>query len=105
MYSYNYFILDETKEIQWLESKEIVPDSQIKKVDEIVHAKMFTCGDVEIGHVVAKEAFLNCNENELQNAVHFAETQHSDLIAGKYEGKEIYLFFLNCYILHLFNSI
>lgn len=46
---------------------------------------MFTCGDVEIGHVVPKDALLSAGENKLNN-VELAEKQHSDLVAGKYEG-------------------
>lgn len=45
---------------------------------------MFACGDVEIGHVVVNEAIGNIG---LKNAIELARKEHSDLIAGKYEGK------------------
>nr|XP_021188188.2 histidine protein methyltransferase 1 homolog [Helicoverpa armigera] len=80
--------LDETKEtIEWLESEEIVPDKQIKNLDSIVtRAKMFACGDVEIGHVVVSEAMSSIEESGLKNVIELAEKEHSDLVAGKYEG-------------------
>lgn len=82
--------LEETKKdepIVWLESEEIVPDKQIKSIDETVtRAKMFACGDVEIGHIVVSEAKASIEESGLKNAVELAEKEHSDLIAGKYEG-------------------
>ncbi|CAH1638119.1 unnamed protein product [Spodoptera littoralis] len=82
--------LEETKEnesIVWLDSEEIVPDKQIKSIDETVtRAKMFACGDVEIGHIVVSEAKASIEESGLKNAVELAEKEHSDLIAGKYEG-------------------
>ncbi|XP_047029599.1 histidine protein methyltransferase 1 homolog [Helicoverpa zea] len=80
--------LDETKEtIEWLESEEIVPDKQIKNLDSIViRAKMFACGDVEIGHVVVSEAMASIEESGLKNVIELAEKEHSDLVAGKYEG-------------------
>lgn len=73
--------------IVWLESEEVVPDKQIKSIDETVtRAKMFACGDVEIGHIVVSEAKASIEESGLKNAVELAEKEHSDLIAGKYEG-------------------
>lgn len=64
----------------------MLPDKQINNLDEIaVHAKMFTCGDVEIGHIVPKDALLSAGEIKFNN-VELAEKQHSDLITGKYEG-------------------
>lgn len=48
---------------------------------------MFTCGDVEIGHVVVSEAITRIEETGFKNAVELAEKEHSDLVAGKYEGK------------------
>ncbi|KAG6440679.1 hypothetical protein O3G_MSEX001355 [Manduca sexta] len=77
----------ESKEIVWLESEEIVPRNQINDLDSIVvHAKIFTCCDVEIGHVVIREAIANIEESGFKNAIELAEKEHSDLIVGKYEG-------------------
>ncbi|CAH0585831.1 unnamed protein product [Chrysodeixis includens] len=79
---------EEIKEtIQWLHSEEVVPGKQIKNLDEIVtQAKMFACGDVEIGHVVVSSAISNIEGSGFKNAVELAEKEHSDLVAGKYEG-------------------
>ncbi|XP_026761795.2 histidine protein methyltransferase 1 homolog [Galleria mellonella] len=78
-----------TKKVQWLESEEITVDTQIEQLDSMVqHAKMFICGDnIEIGHVVANEAVANIiSEDGVQNGTELAESNHSDLITGKYEG-------------------
>ncbi|KAJ8721982.1 hypothetical protein PYW08_004384 [Mythimna loreyi] len=78
----------ETKEtIQWLDCEEVVPDNQIQNLDdEVIRAKMFACGDVEIGHVVISEVMASIEESGLKNAIKLAEKEHSDLVAGKYEG-------------------
>ncbi|XP_061715685.1 histidine protein methyltransferase 1 homolog [Cydia pomonella] len=82
--------IEESKEdIVWLESEEIRPNKQIEDIEELVaHARMFACGDVEIGHVVTSEALnkMYTANNEFKNAVELAEKEHKDLIAGKYEG-------------------
>lgn len=48
---------------------------------------MFACGDVEIGHVVVSSAISNIEGSGFKNAVELAEKEHSDLVAGKYEGR------------------
>lgn len=74
----------------WLESEKIIPDQQIQELDNIVaHAKIFTCGDVEIGHVITSEAINKTTivkDTETENVVNFAEQLNSDLVTGKYEG-------------------
>ncbi|XP_039752856.1 histidine protein methyltransferase 1 homolog isoform X2 [Pararge aegeria] len=46
---------------------------------------MFTCGEVEIGHVLFNiETFSK--ESSLKNLIEFSENKHSDLVTGKYEG-------------------
>ncbi|CAB3236775.1 unnamed protein product [Arctia plantaginis] len=78
---------DSSKVIQWFDSCEVVPEHQIKNFDEkVTRAKMFACGDVEIGHVVASEALARIEESGLENAVKLADKEHSDLVAGTYEG-------------------
>lgn len=55
--------------------------------------KMFLCGDLEIGHVMAKEAMLRMGEKKedfVKNAVEQAENNQSDLVPGKYEGRYFY---------------
>uniref|UniRef100_A0A2A4J1M7 protein-histidine N-methyltransferase n=1 Tax=Heliothis virescens TaxID=7102 RepID=A0A2A4J1M7_HELVI len=47
---------------------------------------MFACGDVEIGHVVVSGAMATIEESGFKNVIELAEKEHSDLVAGKYEG-------------------
>ncbi|XP_068633130.1 histidine protein methyltransferase 1 homolog isoform X2 [Battus philenor] len=81
-----YNCTDQNKETKFLECEEIIPDKQISTLEDIViHAKMFTCDDVEIGHVAhSDKMFLSGNYNT--NALELAEQVQSDLVAGKYEG-------------------
>ncbi|XP_059048827.1 histidine protein methyltransferase 1 homolog [Achroia grisella] len=76
------------EEIEWLESEEVILSDQIEEIDNMVkRAKIFICGDIEIGHVLANEAMVNImTEDGDQNATELAENNHSDLISGKYEG-------------------
>ncbi|XP_045498482.1 histidine protein methyltransferase 1 homolog isoform X1 [Colias croceus] len=70
--------------IEWLKSEKIEVADQVENLETIAkHAKMFMCGDVEIGHIVTNELQIN---NGTDNAVELAEKEHSDLITGKYEG-------------------
>lgn len=51
--------------------------------------QMYMCGDLQIGHVMAKEAMLSAGttaDNSLKNAIKQAEEEHSDLVPGIYEG-------------------
>lgn len=74
--------------VKWPESEEIVPVTHIKNFDERARrAKMFACGDVEIGHVVVTEPMASNEESGLKNIIELSEKEHSDLVAGKYEGK------------------
>ncbi|KAJ2948992.1 hypothetical protein O0L34_g5931 [Tuta absoluta] len=82
---------EEAEEIKlendWAESVEIDPGNKIEDLDEIAaRAKMFVCGDIEIGHVVAKDALLRIGDSDLKNDVELADNEHSDLVPGKYEG-------------------
>ncbi|XP_034832453.1 histidine protein methyltransferase 1 homolog [Maniola hyperantus] len=81
--------ISETKDntdITWLSSEEIVPSNQIKDLDDLVsRARMFTCGEVEIGHVLVNNIACS-NETGLKNLIELSEKEHSDLVAGKYEG-------------------
>ncbi|XP_049873388.1 histidine protein methyltransferase 1 homolog isoform X2 [Pectinophora gossypiella] len=75
------------QEIKWFESEEVLPKAQIENLDDIApHAVMFVCEDIEIGHVVAKDALLRMGDHGLKNAADRAEKEHSDLITGTYEG-------------------
>lgn len=72
--------------MEWFECEEIIPHKQIELVDDIVvHAKMFVCGDIEIGHVNHIDKIF-VNGDYKANALELAEKEHSDLVAGKYEG-------------------
>ncbi|XP_075977622.1 histidine protein methyltransferase 1 homolog isoform X2 [Anticarsia gemmatalis] len=83
----NDLVTDDKGNIKWFESEEVVPDKQLKPAgEEVTRAKMFACGDVEIGHVVVTEALANIEGSGFSNAVELAEKEHSDLIAGTYEG-------------------
>ncbi|KAI5644241.1 lysine methyltransferase domain-containing protein [Phthorimaea operculella] len=78
---------EEIKQVDWVESVEVDPGNIKEDLDAIAaHAKMFVCGDIEIGHVVAKDALLRIGDNNLKNAVELADKEHSDLVPGKYEG-------------------
>lgn len=73
------------EEIEWFESEEIMPRKQLTDLDENVkYAKMFTCGDLEIGYV--NNVISNFSANGINNAAELAEKEHSDLVTGKYEG-------------------
>ncbi|KPI97687.1 Histidine protein methyltransferase 1-like [Papilio xuthus] len=77
---------DKCEEIKWFECEEIIPDKQINDLDNIVvHAKMFVCEDIEIGHLSSCDKLFSSGDYEL-NALELADKEHSDLIAGKYEG-------------------
>ncbi|KAL0883290.1 hypothetical protein ABMA27_016707 [Loxostege sticticalis] len=76
--------VEKKEEIKWKDCEEIVPSKQIIDFDEkIIHAKMFTCGDLEIGHIIVNEAIANMN---LENASKIAKEENSDLVTGFYEG-------------------
>lgn len=47
------------------------------------HAKLFICGDIEIGHVTVSDAIAHMDKQTISK---IAEDSHSDLITGKYEG-------------------
>ncbi|XP_063623916.1 histidine protein methyltransferase 1 homolog [Cydia splendana] len=84
-----YKIEESNEEIVWLQCEEVTPNKQIEDIEDLVaHARMFACGDVEIGHVVASEALnkMYTGGNEFINAVELAEKENKDLVAGKYEG-------------------
>lgn len=49
----------------------------------VKYAKLFTCGDVEIGHVLSSPKI----KDVLGDDINIAEKNHSDLITGKYEGE------------------
>ncbi|XP_050351199.1 histidine protein methyltransferase 1 homolog [Nymphalis io] len=73
------------EEIEWKSSEEIVPNNQIKDLKNLVtQAKMFICGDVEIGHVLINNMITYMKENGAKNVLDL--TEHSDLVTGKYEG-------------------
>ncbi|XP_045772530.1 histidine protein methyltransferase 1 homolog [Maniola jurtina] len=81
--------ISETKDdtdMAWLSSEEIIPSNQIQDLDDLViHARMFTCDEVEIGHVLVNN--MACaKETGLKNLIELSEKEHSDLVAGKYEG-------------------
>lgn len=85
--------------IAWLESEEILLHRSIENIDNLVtHASIFICGDVEISYVKTSEALANIYkvDNEFKSAVELAEKEHSDLVAGKYEGTSFDKS-LNCY--------
>ncbi|CAG9786622.1 unnamed protein product [Diatraea saccharalis] len=73
--------------IHWLPSLQVIPDKQIEELDNIVgQAKMFTCGEVEIGHVVVSDAISNINKQSSEIASNFVREPNSDLVTGIYEG-------------------
>ncbi|CAH0715676.1 unnamed protein product, partial [Brenthis ino] len=73
--------------IEWLKSEEILPSNQLKDLDVLAaQAKMFTCGDVEIGHVVVSNMMNYIKDKGLENVIELAENNHSDLVTGTYEG-------------------
>ncbi|CAG9562030.1 unnamed protein product [Danaus chrysippus] len=78
----------ELKDVEWLDSEEVIPNSNVDDLDELVeHAKMFTCGCIEIGHVLIDDIFKhNINKKNYENILNLAEKEHSDLVSGKYEG-------------------
>lgn len=47
---------------------------------------MFTCGDVEIGHIIISSTTSQIDDNDLSSVIKLAEKEQSDLVAGKYEG-------------------
>ncbi|CAK1556386.1 unnamed protein product [Leptosia nina] len=74
------------KKTEWLKSENVEITDQIENLDIIAkQAKMFTCGDVEIGHVLTNALSIQFNDVE-ENAIELAEKEHSDLVTGKYEG-------------------
>ncbi|KAJ0176732.1 hypothetical protein K1T71_007911 [Dendrolimus kikuchii] len=79
--------IEANKGIVWLECDKVIPDQQIQQLDNIVtRAKIFTCGDIEIGHIIVSEALTNVKDAGIKNMVNLAEQEHSDLVIGKYEG-------------------
>lgn len=78
--------------IEWLKSEEILPSNQLKDLDVLAaQAKMFTCGDVEIGHVVVSNMMNYIKDKGLKNVIELAENNHSDLVTGTYEGTKQFL--------------
>ncbi|XP_023934788.2 histidine protein methyltransferase 1 homolog [Bicyclus anynana] len=92
MFKFNFSNIDKISESRdenetvWLGSEEIVPSNQIKDLDDLVTcAKMFTCGEVEIGHVLFNKETCS-KESNLKKLIEFSEDKHSDLVPGEYEG-------------------
>lgn len=75
---------------QWVESEEILSEKVLQNLDdEKIRAKMFVCGEVEIGHVIVNAALSDIKKksaNGSTNKVELADEAHSDLVAGEYEG-------------------
>lgn len=89
---------------EWVpcECLEIIPNINMNLDSLTGRVKMFLCGDLEIGHVIAKEAIVKAGtlaDNGLKNAIELAEKEHSDLVPGKYEG----ILFPSHFILHVPN--
>ncbi|CAG9125381.1 unnamed protein product [Plutella xylostella] len=71
--------------IKWQESEIVKPDTQVKNLDTIAaRANIFVFEDVEIGHIIPSTALSLIDKN--QSDIVAAESQHSDLVTGKYEG-------------------
>lgn len=83
-----YNFLDaETREVQCAPSKEIFPDENIKAFALSATACEATkCGDVTIKHVLPKAVLQYMIKNNIQSSVLAAESSHSDLLTGFYEG-------------------
>ncbi|XP_050666198.1 histidine protein methyltransferase 1 homolog isoform X1 [Leptidea sinapis] len=78
--------LHEKDPIKWIEAVKIEIKDQAKNIDDIAkHAKMFACGEVNIGHVITSVLQVKA-ENRTENVLELAEKEHSDLVPGKYEG-------------------
>ncbi|CAH4027278.1 unnamed protein product [Pieris brassicae] len=76
----------ENTEIEWLQCERVELTNQHNNLETIAkQAKMFMCGDVEIGHVFTNQLSIDIGQSK-KNAVELAEKEHSDLITGKYEG-------------------
>ncbi|KAL4720287.1 hypothetical protein ACJJTC_010137 [Scirpophaga incertulas] len=83
----NQELLPNKNDIQWFQSEEILPDQQIELFDDVVkRAKMYTYGDLEIGHVEESEVLRNLSGETFTNAAKLATENNSDLLPGKYEG-------------------
>lgn len=84
-------------DLQWLDAFEIIPSFEIiKDIDELFpKAKLLICGDLDIGHIFPEDAvnYLreSKHENDLGSDVMQAESQHSDLLAGVYEGNLMHI--------------
>ncbi|XP_050666199.1 uncharacterized protein LOC126966262 isoform X2 [Leptidea sinapis] len=77
--------LHEKDPIKWIEAVKIEIKDQAKNIDDIAkHAKMFACGEVNIGHVITSVLQVKA-ENRTENVLELAEKEHSDLVPGKYE--------------------
>lgn len=84
-----HHVVEKKEEIKWKDCEEIVPSKQMIDFEEkIIHAKMFTCGDLEIGHIIVNEAIANMN---LENASKIAKEENSDLVTGFYEGNALHI--------------
>ncbi|XP_072949097.1 histidine protein methyltransferase 1 homolog [Epargyreus clarus] len=70
--------LEDKAEIKWFDSEQVIPnEDQLKNFENVItHAKMFTYGDIEIGHVLLDKSQVD------ENLV----DEHCDLVTGKYEG-------------------
>ncbi|XP_045448372.1 histidine protein methyltransferase 1 homolog [Melitaea cinxia] len=75
------------EEIKWFDSEEVIPSHQVKEIKDLLsHAKMFVCGDVEIGHVSVNNMITYLKYKGIGTVLELAEKKHSDLVTGKYEG-------------------
>lgn len=87
---------ESSKQVEWIncECIEVIPDIKFDLNSLTGRVKLFLCGNLEIGHVAAKEAILSIEsmvDKGLTNAIKQADKEHSDLVPGKYEGLYLHL--------------
>lgn len=73
--------------IQWHEAKEIIPQYDQTNEDHS-NVKTFECNNVNIKYISSDDVIVNLINSDDDNcsSVLKAETSHSDLVAGEYEG-------------------
>lgn len=99
LFRFNIYLLhfsatesSELPHIDLLKAQEIFPNDKIIEniEDLVIKANVFSCGDLQIGHVLPQDAVMYLKEDgriqNLENNISLADDLHSDLVEGKYEG-------------------
>lgn len=82
-----YCFLELNEEFSTEPSVEITPNEKLKDfVDSGMDCDTYQCGNICIKHILPKTVLDYLSSHNIKSSIVTAETSHSDLLAGVYEG-------------------